>query len=148
MVTKTGMQSNLLDAIYDLIELDLDAIEAYKVAINNLQRPEFKSKLNEFMHDHKNHVRDLSGFLRKQGKKPPLEPSTKQWLTKGKVVLANIFGDNAIIKAMISNEEDTNTAYERMCHRDDLNTECKNILTSGLDDERRHKKWLEDNLQD
>ena len=39
----------------------------------------------------------------------------KAILTQGKVVLADMFGDSAILKAMKTNEDDTVTAYDRAC---------------------------------
>ena len=42
----------------------------------------------------------------------PLLGSAKSYLTQGKVILANLIGDLTILRAMRSNEIDTNTAYE------------------------------------
>jgi hypothetical protein len=48
---------------------------------------------------------------------------------------------------MKTNEDDTNTAYDRMNHRKDLNKEIKDILTRAYADEKKHKKWIEDTLK-
>ena len=47
------------------------------------------------------------------GRTPPKEGDMKALLTKGKVVIAGLMGDEAILQAMRTNEADTNTAYER-----------------------------------
>ncbi|MBS0185461.1 MAG: hypothetical protein JSS34_03825 [Proteobacteria bacterium] len=73
----------------------------------------------------------------------PDSPSIKQWLTKGKVVLAELIGDKAILGAMHSNEEDTNTAYERVLNHEDIWNDAVEIIGRGYADERRHKIWLE-----
>ena len=43
----------------------------------------------------------------------PSEGDSKQMLTTGKVALASLMGDGAILAAMKTNEDDTVTAYER-----------------------------------
>jgi hypothetical protein len=44
------------------------------------------------------------------GRTPPKEGDMKALLTKGKVVIAGLMGDAAILQAMRTNEADTNTA--------------------------------------
>ena len=66
----------------------------------------------------------------------------KQILTQGKVVFANLLGDKAILKAMKTNEDDTNVAYERLNSHPGKLTEAIMALEQGLRDERRHRAWL------
>jgi rubrerythrin len=147
MVTFVGTQADFGDALKDLIELDYDAVEAYEAAVNRLENQVFKEKLNIFKADHEWHIQELTNVLNKRDIEPPSGPSAgKQWLAKGKVVLANLIGDTTILRAMISNEIDTNSAYERISLREDMWPEAKDIVRRGLEDERRHKKWLENTL--
>lgn len=149
MVTLVGIQTSFEDALKDLIELDYDAVEAYEAAINRLDSQEFKEKLNIFKADHEWHIQELTSVLKKRNISAPFGPSIgKQWLTKGKVVLANLIGDKTILRAMISNEIDTNTAYERISLREDVWQEAKDIIRKGLEDEKRHKKWLENTVSE
>ncbi len=148
MATLVGTQNKLTDALQSLIELDYDAIEAYQTAIERLETETYKSKLLEFCTDHKQHIELLSSLLKDHGIKPPTGPSAKQWLTKGKVVLADMVGDNTILRAMLSNEQDTNKAYENMNERDDIGDKVEGILKQGLEDERKHKEWLEKTLKE
>lgn len=147
MVTLVGTQANFVDSVIELLELDFAAVEAYETAINKLDNEDYKNHLKGFKSDHERHIKELSDLLRKHGEKVPQDlSSTKQWLTTGKVALANLIGDNAILRAMLSNEGDTNTAYERMNERNDVWPDALEALRRGLDDERRHKQWLEDTL--
>jgi rubrerythrin len=142
MVTLVGTQTTFLDAVKDLLELDYDAIEAYKAAIERIENQDYKSKLVEFKADHERHTEELSQLIRELGDEPPKGPSAKQYLTKGKVVIANLIGDNAILLAMKDNEEDTNTAYERLNthkHKPDM---ANDVLSRGRADEGRHREWL------
>ena len=144
MATFTGTQSEFFDALKNLVELDYDAVEAYEAAINRLENQKYKNQLLEFKKDHERHIKEVSDLLQKHNEEAPTGPSIgKQWLTKGKVVLAEIAGDNAILKAMLSNEEDTNLAYKRLNERVDKWEDSVQILEKGLEDEIRHKKWLE-----
>lgn len=148
MATLVGTQASFTDALKELIELDYDASEAYAAAINRLTKEEYKNTLTSFMEDHKRHIQELSSLLAQHNEEYPKGPSTlKQWLTKGKVVIADLAGDDAIISAMVSNEEDTNTAYETLNARDDKWQDAEDILQRGLADERRHKKWLKEQIE-
>ncbi|WP_032114155.1 DUF2383 domain-containing protein [Candidatus Paracaedibacter symbiosus] len=149
MVTLVGTQGSFVDALKELIELEFDAIEAYETAITRLQNEKYKTTLTEFKGDHGRHVKELRGLLIQHDIVPPTGPSMgKHWITKGKVVIANLTGgDEAILLAMKSNEMDTNTAYRRMNERLDIWDDAKDIIERGLEDEIGHKKWLEDHFK-
>ena len=59
-----------------------------------------------------------------------------------KVVLQSLRGDEGILKAMKSNEDETNARYERALMRSDLTPQCRRILEENLSDERRHRAWI------
>lgn len=63
----------------------------------------------------------------------------KSMLAKGKVVLGGLMGDKAILQAMTTNEDDTNTAYERAVKHDEASAEVRQVLSRGLADERRRR---------
>lgn len=129
----------------DLIELDYDAIAAYETAIERLESDSYKKKLSEFLGDHERHITELSKVVRSEGGNPEGEGDAKKILTEGKVVLADLAGDKAILKAMKSNEEQTNSKYEKAVetgYADHIQA----ILQRGLSDERRHKAWIETTL--
>lgn len=144
MTTLVGIQDNFVTALQELVELDFDAAEAYLAAINRLDNLVYRTKLQEFREDHLRHIRELTELLQRHGEDAPTGPSAvKQWLTKGKVVLADLAGDHAILAAMKSNEDDTNTAYERMVAHKNKWLDAEDTLQRGLSDERRHREWLE-----
>lgn len=145
MTTFVGMETAFADALKHLVELNYDTVEAYEASISRLQNPKFKENLLHFLSDHKDHIEELSDLLKKHGQEPPTGPDkTKQWIAKGKVVLANIAGDKAILEAMYSNEIDTCNAYERMTKRVDKWDDANDILQKGWEIEQKHKKWLEE----
>ncbi len=143
MITKVGLQANFISALQDLAELDFDAIEAYEAAINRLENSHYKNKLTEFKNDHVEHTRVINDFLSRHKEEKITEPSAKSLLTKGKVVIADLFGEKAILSAMLSNEMDTNTAYENLSSHEHLDPDAAGFLHKGLQDEKKHKTWIE-----
>lgn len=144
MATTIGDEDDLNTLLEHLIELDHDAIEAYEAAIERLDDDRYKQPLKDFCEDHAKHTRNLGEWLRADGVKPPEGAGAKAMLTKGKVVMADLMGDEQILKAMLSNEGDTNTAYERAVANPVASPEVKRALQENLADERRHKQWLEE----
>lgn len=139
--------SNVLDSdtivknLDNLIELDYDAIAAYKEAVDRLESPAFKTRLKEFLGDHERHVEVLSELVRAEGGTPPKSGDFKKILTKGQVVLADLGDDKAILKAMKVNEEQTNSKYEKAVEEGFPN-HIQSLLEQGLADERRHREWI------
>ncbi len=61
-------------------------------------------------------------------------------------MIAELGGDDAILKAMKMNEEVTNKSYEEMVD-EPFPVTIKLILQNGLADERRHRAWLNATLE-
>jgi len=142
MVTTIGRESTVEALLKDLIQLDYDAIAAYDAAIERLDEPAFRNTLTGFRDDHRRHTQNLAPFLRELGAEVPTEGDAKQLLTKGKVVMANLLGDTAILHAMRTNEDDTNTAYGRAVEHVGLSDEARAVVRQNLADERRHCEWI------
>lgn len=143
MVTTVGTENTLEDLLTDLVRLDYDAADAYQSAIDRLQNPEFRATLALFREDHLRHVDELSELLKAGGKTPPQEGDVKSYLTQGKVVIGGLMGDKAIIQAMKTNEDDTNTAYDRAVVFKAAPQDTHQIFTRAQLDERRHRDWME-----
>lgn len=146
MATAVGYQQSVPELLAGLIELDYDAIEAYRAAVERLEDTTFRTHLAGFRQDHERHVQDVGARLRALGGEVPDGPDIKQILTKGKVVIAGLLGDHAILLAMKTNEDDTNTAYERAAARTDLTADLREVLQANLADERRHRAWIEEQI--
>lgn len=147
MATTVGTEGTLTQRLTHLITLDYDAIEAYEAAIERLEDAGCKEKLSEFMADHKRHTENLGAHLKDMGESVPDEAGAKALLTQGKVVLAGLMGDKAILRAMKTNEEDTNTAYGRAVEHDDTPSDVRSTLEQNLEDERRHRAWIEEKIE-
>jgi uncharacterized protein (TIGR02284 family) len=146
MATTVGKEDSLAKRLNHLIELDYDAIAAYEAAIDRIDDAPSKERLAEFMGDHQRHTENLGEHLRGMGEEVPTKGNAKSMLTKGKVVLADLMGDKAILQAMKTNEDDTNTAYEHAMEHDDMSADLKQAVQGNLEDERRHRTWIEQRI--
>ncbi len=72
MATTVGMETNLVDLLNNLIELDFDAIEAYKAAISRVDDMSDRAQLARFLEDHQRHVADLSPLVERLGGVPAM----------------------------------------------------------------------------
>lgn len=142
MVTRVGTESDAKTLLTNLILLDHDAIASYDVAIAGLSDDGHRRALTSFREDHVRHTENLAPLLRKVGGQPPQEADLKQLLTTGKVAIGSLLGDKAILEAMRTNEDDTNTAYGRAIDHDDVTPEMRQVLEQNLADERRHCEYI------
>jgi uncharacterized protein (TIGR02284 family) len=141
MVTRVGTEDNAIEMLEHLIALDYDAVEAYQAAIERLDNKDYQASLAAFKADHQRHVRELSPVVQQLGGTPPTGPdSSKGLMAQGKVAMADLIGDKAILEAMRTNEDDTNTAYQRAMEK--APAEVLDIVTRGREDERRHCEWI------
>lgn len=146
MVTTVGTEKDIHKLISNLVELDFDAIDAYQAAIDRVDDASIRERLTEFMTEHVRHTQELGRVLVEAGRVAPSKGDIKGVLTKGKVVIAGLGGDKAVLLAMKTNEEDTNIAYERATEHPDASDALREILRRGLNDERRHRAWIEQRL--
>ena len=143
MVTFAGTQNDLESLVQALINLENDALEAYDETIERLENPHCIQKVKEFREDHYQHLAALEKIAAASNIEIG-EGSMKSLMTKGKVMIADMVGDDeAILGAMKTNENDTVSAYENALEKDFLTRELQQLCEKGAQDERRHRAWME-----
>lgn len=142
MITTVGTQDSYGDLLAALLKLEHDAIAAYETTLEKLESLSAKANIQGFLDDHHRHVRDLKALAADAGIAPPDGGSMKEMLTTGKVQLAGLMGDSAVIGAMRSNEEDTVAAYERAKDHSGLEPRAREVFTQAYEDELRHRDWM------
>jgi rubrerythrin len=142
MVTTVGTESSLNDLVENLLILEHDAIAAYDETIARLENPGWKQQITTFKSDHLRHVQELTQLAGQVGANVPREGDMKQMLTTGKVALASLVGDKAILSAMRTNEEDTVTAYERASRHQEVSESARPVFEKAHQDELRHREWM------
>lgn len=143
MATMVGNESDFGKLVKDLIYLEHDAIAAYESTIERLDDKALAAKVAEFHRDHLQHLSTLNQIATEMGIKAPTDGDMKQMLTTGKIALADLFGDSAILKAMKTNEDDTVSAYERASQHELARMESKEFFLKAHQDEVRHRTWFE-----
>lgn len=141
MATTIGKEKDIVDLLKNLLELEHDAADAYETAIQKLENPDDKAALKSFLEDHRDHIVELNEIRATLGAESVNKGDVRRVLTQGKVILGGLLGDRAILVAMKSNEEDTNTAYERALEHG-VPPSIRAVFDRNLRDERRHYAWI------
>ncbi len=130
--------------ITNLITLEHDAIAAYETVIERLDNDAYRREIEGFKTDHDRHMRELKELATAAGAEIPAEGDMKEYLTTGKVALADMVGnDEAILKAMATNETETVAAYRNASANAVVPAAHRPIFERALADEQRHKAWME-----
>lgn len=143
MVTTVGTENLIEDLVENLLYLEHDAIAAYDSTIEKLENPSYKKQVAEFREDHLRHVSQLEQMAAMLKCSVPQGGDMKQLLTTGKIAMASMVGDAAILKAMKTNEDDTVSAYERASSHQEAKPESRRVFEAAAADERRHREWME-----
>jgi uncharacterized protein (TIGR02284 family) len=137
------MATNDLNMLmHDLVELDFDAIEAYQAAIERVPEPADKTKLTEFLDDHRRHTMALGRLLEERHERVPTSGDFRRVLTQGRVVIAALVSHQEILEALRHDEDTTNQVYERALSQRDVPEEVRLVFERGYRDERRHRAWI------
>ncbi|MCW8109581.1 PA2169 family four-helix-bundle protein [Alteromonas ponticola] len=126
----------------ELCHLDYDAVAAYEATLERIEDDTLKRTIAEFCKDHRDHITKLNELLLQNGEKEVNGTDLKKFLTKGKVVIAGLINDKAILEAMNMNEKVTEEAYEKALKNDELTVSERSVLEKHYADERRHKQWF------
>ncbi|BDA86990.1 hypothetical protein Sa4125_45320 [Aureimonas sp. SA4125] len=145
MVTTVGTETTFEKLVQNLLVLEHDAIAAYDSTIAKLDNETSRTKIAEFKDDHVAHVAELTRMAGTLGVDAPTEGDLKQYLTTGKVALASIIGDGAILKAMSTNEIETKMAYDHAAKNAAAPADAQAYFRKAYDDESRHKAWMDAN---
>lgn len=138
---------DLAKRLGDLMHVDIDAVEAYNEAIERVTAQELKSRLSAFRDDHQRHISELTEAIMDMGHRPPeRKTDMKGKLIEGMTALRSSMGDEQALKAMRQNEMVTNHAYEDALEDHTYPGAVQRILQAGLEDERRHLQWVEQQL--
>lgn len=133
----------IVDALNDLIEMDHNAIGGYNSAINGLKdQPEIRKTFEGFRADHERHVQELSPFVAQYGGEPAKHPGAMGVLQKGWTEVSKLGGADAILSAMVSNEQTAVNTYEQGAAKA-FPSEILRVVERGVADERRHLSYCQ-----
>src|SRR3712207_4494291 len=119
----------------DLLQLDVDAVQAYALAIRQLQSSSRKQTLRRYQADHKRHITALKRLIRAHGGAPvavshiPTGPFKLAMQATG-----SLGGDKAVLLAFKSNERQVRDKYRRAADGDGLPADVSRVLKRAAAD--------------
>ena len=126
-----------------LAQLDIDAVHAYKEAIEKVEDLKVREKLALYREDHERHISELSAEIRQLGETPPdFSPDFKGFFIQGFTSLRSMTGTDGALNAMHTNEKLTNKNY-REASDWNLPTNLQKIINMAYEDEKRHLEYIE-----
>ncbi len=131
-----------------LIQLDIDAVNAYSMAIRNIDFQPIADQLTRFRGDHERHVADLSEIVRRHGGEPPKStPDFKGFIISGFTAIRSATGTEGALNAMRRNEQLTNATYQKSLGKG-FPADVVTVVQRNFEDEQRHLRYVEQTLRD
>lgn len=141
-------EDQLVAELNDLLQLDYDAVQAYRLAISLLSNPEYKSQLRDFRADHERHIDELSRLVANHGGVPVEMPHLPTGVFKLAVQAAGrAGGDKGVLLAFKANERQVRDKYRRAAEKRQP-PEVAVILSRAAGDESLHYSWVLETLED
>jgi bacterioferritin (cytochrome b1) len=139
-----GAVRHAVDVLNDLIQLEYDTMAAYRAALDRIDSVNARRELAQFFGDHEAHARSLASCVERYGGRAKTGGDLKQLWTRGRVILADLAGDEAVLAALRRLESEVHRAYERAQH--DLRMVGDAPLAAAFDaalaHEDHHVLWL------
>jgi uncharacterized protein (TIGR02284 family) len=140
-------RESAIELLNDLIQLDYDAVQAYKQAIEKIDDVSARVDLEAFQADHERHIADLSRTVRMMGGEPEeAGRDLKGVLLEGLTALRSVTGTLGALRAMRMNEKLTNRSYERALEVR-LPIAARDVVLRNREDERRHLSAIETHIE-
>ena len=148
-IGSTLTETRLIGNLNDLLQLDLDAVSAYALAIRELDSATRKAVLRRYQSDHKRHVAALKRLIRAHGGAPLAVSHLPTGPFKlGMQALAAAGDDRAVLLAFKTNERQVRDKYRRAASKRGLPADVARVLKRGARDEERHYRWVEKSLRE
>jgi hypothetical protein len=143
----TRTDADLIAELNDLLQLDHDAVQAYTLAIDNLEDEGLRQTLRGFRGDHERHIEELTWLIRNHGGMPMELAHIPTGFFKLAVQKAGTLGgDKGILLAYKANEGQVRDKYQRHALRPDHPEGIAEVLRGAAADEDRHYTWVVDTL--
>jgi uncharacterized protein (TIGR02284 family) len=139
--------NDVIKNVVQLIQVDIDALAAYKQALSAIDDSAIHKKMKSFADDHARHIKELSKWVKDAGGTPPENTKDiKGFLIQGFTAIAGKIGLKSVLTAMQQNEKLTNKAYKNAKGWKG-SSELKELVSNGYDDEVKHMEFLDEQLK-
>ncbi|HJV35737.1 ferritin-like domain-containing protein [Geomonas sp.] len=138
--------NEMIDRLNDLIQLDVDAVEAYNQVLKHLEYEDLCRRLARYQDDHKNHIENLSAAIVDLGGTPAeRKPDFKGYLMELFTFLMSASGSIGAVEVMKANEILTNRKYAKAAALQ-WPDEIKTVILNNYSQEQRHLRFIEEIL--
>jgi hypothetical protein len=144
--TGTRDTAELVALLNDLLQLDYDAVSAYRLAIRELDSPSLTTQLEAHLRDHERHIEELGAHIEQlDGVKMPVPHLTGAFKLAVQAAAAP-GGDRAVLLAFKANEMQARDKYARAAGMN-LPADITGTVSRAAADERRHYDWAVESLE-
>lgn len=135
--------AEILEGLNDLLQLDHDAIGAYRIAIEKLENRDWAMQISGYLTDHERHVRELNEAIVGLGGTPMNEPHTTGPFKQALQSLGAVGGDRGLLMAWRTNELQVRSKYDRYASKAVFWPDrVKALIDRNALDEERHYRWV------
>jgi hypothetical protein len=143
MTTVKEPGTSLAEIVSELILLERDATAAYVRILPRLQSGPASEKISCFVETRQRRLAELTKMSFMLRSAVPDESAATHYLPTGRITVAGLDGDAAILEAMQAGENETVTAYERASGHPDAAPKCQAMFERCLRDALQHRAWVE-----
>jgi rubrerythrin len=143
------MTTEITKVLNDLLQLDIDAVNAYDLALKHIDDRNVYKTIRGFRQDHLQHMSDLTKFIKKYDGIPiEYSPDLKGYLIEGITILRSVTDTKGALNAMESNEKITTKNYNGALQENlEFPNDIKDLLLKNFMDENRHLEYITNTLK-
>ncbi len=123
-----------------------DLCLAYGTAIRRIDEDSIRETLIEMDKSHDRYRVELSDFICELGYDAPDTGGLHGVVERGRVIVADLSGDGAILRAMAKNEAELLAAYEEAAQQSGLPQKISEFLARAVLYEKTHRQYFDDAL--
>lgn len=149
MKRESIVQNTLLTTqLNDLLQLDVDAVQAYALAIRQLESKVRKQTIRRYQADHRRHISELKRVIKAHDGAPLAVSHIPTGPFKLAMQGIGSFGDDKVVLlAFKTNERQGRDIYHRAATKSGLPRDVARVLKRAATDETRHYRWAEKELE-
>jgi len=147
-MTAIGSENEISLLLRRLIELDYDTIKICETSIKHIENPHHKRTLRLFCMTHGQHIRNLKNVMYALDFTPPNGPTARHLLQEGRIIIADMSGDAAVLNIIHANKKSLAEAYERASSNSCASDGVRSILRMHCMEEQKQSLWLEKALEE
>lgn len=133
----------IIEGLNDLLQLDHDAIGAYRIAIDKLENRDWAMQISGYLTDHERHIQELTEAIVGLGGAPMNEPHATGPFKQALQSLGAVGGDKGLLMAWRTNELQVRTKYDRYASKAVFWPDrVKALVDRNALDEERHYRWV------